>query len=386
VRVVLAPDSFKESMSATRAARAMAAGVLAAHPEAVCVLRPMADGGEGTVAALLGGWDDRSATAARRIVVPVLGPLGAGVEAELAWLPERRVAVIESASAVGVDLVPPGARDVLRADSGGVGTLVRAALDLRAERIVLGLGGTLTSDGGAGLLRELGVRVLDRHGEPLPPGVPLDVATLDATDLDPRLARARIDLACDVANPLLGPEGAAAVFAPQKGATPEQVPIIEAALSRMAGLLDGVAVRVGSRGSGGSGGSASVAGGGAAGGLGAALLALGARMRPGVQVVAEAVGLAEAIAGADLVLTGEGRVDRQTLAGKVPSGVSALARAAGVPVIVLGGGVDSSADLSSLGARAVHGIADGLPLAEALRRGPELLTAATARVLRDLAT
>jgi len=384
--VVLAPDSFKESMSATRAARAMAAGVLAAHPEAVCVLRPMADGGEGTVAALLGGWDDRSATAARRIVVPVLGPLGAGVEAELAWLPERRVAVIESASAVGVHLVPPGARDVLRADSGGVGTLVRAAPDLGAERIVLGLGGTLTSDGGAGLLRELGVRVLDRHGEPLPPGVPLDVATLDPIDLDPRLARARIDLACDVTNPLLGPEGAAAVFAPQKGATPEQVPIIEAALSRMAALLDGVAVRVGSRGSGASGGSASVAGGGAAGGLGAALLALGARMRPGVQVVAEAVGLAEAIAGADLVLTGEGRVDRQTLAGKVPSGVCALARAAGVPVIVLGGEVDSTVDLSPLGALAVHGIADGLPLAEALRRGPELLTAATARVLRDLAT
>lgn len=386
MRVVLAPDSFKESMSATRAARAMAAGVLAAHPEAVCVLRPMADGGEGTVAALLGGWDDRSAAAARRIVVPVLGPLGAGVEAELAWLPERGVAVIESASAVGVHLVPPGARDVLRADSGGVGTLVRAALDLGAERIVLGLGGTLTSDGGAGLLRELGVRVLDRHGEPLPPGVPLDVATLDPTDLDPRLARALIDLACDVTNPLLGPEGAAAVFAPQKGASPEQVPIIEAALTRMAGLLDGVAVRVRSRGSGGSGGSASVAGGGAAGGLGAALLALGARMRPGVQLVAEAVGLAEAIAGADLVFTGEGRVDRQTLAGKVPSGVSALARAAGVPVIVLGGEVDSTVDLSSLGARAVHGIADGLPLAEALRRGPELLTAATARVLRDLAT
>lgn len=383
MRVVLAPDSFKESMSATRAARAMAAGVLAAHPEAVCVLRPMADGGEGTVAALLGGWDDRSATAARRIVVPVLGPLGAGVEAELAWLPERGVAVIESASAVGVHLVPPGARDVLRADSGGVGTLVRAALDLGAERIVLGLGGTLTSDGGAGLVRELGVRVLDRHGEPLPPGVPLDVATLDPTGLDPRLARALIDLACDVTNPLLGPEGAATVFAPQKGATPEQVPIIEAALSRMAGLLDGVAVRVRSRG---SGGSASVAGGGAAGGLGAALLALGARMRPGVQVVAEAVGLAEAIAGADLVLTGEGRVDRQTLAGKVPSGVSALARAAGVPVVVLGGEVDSTVDLSPLGALAVHGIADGLPLAEALRRGPELLTAATARVLRDLAT
>ncbi len=400
MRVVLAPDSFKESMSATRAARAMADGVIAARPDAACVTRPMADGGEGTVAALLEGWAEPTArSAAQRVVVPVRGPLGVRTRADLAWLPARRLAVIESASAVGVHLVPPGERDAMRADSGGVGTLLRAALDLGAERIVLGLGGTLTSDGGAGLLRALGVRVLDRDGDPVPPGVPVAVAALDRAGLDPRLARTRIDLACDVGHPLLGPGGAAAVFAPQKGATPEQVPVIEAALTRMACLLDRLAAQLGSAGPpagvigrgadigatlGRARSATSVPGGGAAGGLGAALLALGARMRPGVQMVAEALGLAEAIADADLVLTGEGRVDRQTLGGKVPAGVCALAREAGVPVIVFGGAVDRTVDLSPLGALAVHAISDGVEPAVALRRGPQLLAAATARALREL--
>lgn len=365
MRVVLAPDSFKESMTATRAAEAMAAGVHAVLPDARCVPVPMADGGEGTVLALGG----------TPVPVPVAGPLGDPVQAQLGWQPERRLAVVESAQAVGMHLVPPGERDILRADSGGVGTLVRAALDLGADRIVIGLGGTLTSDGGAGLLRELGTRLRDDRGAELPPGAPMRLATLDATGLDPRLRAVRIELACDVRNPLLGPRGAAAVFAPQKGATGAQLPVLEAALGRMAAALDRA----------GFGSVADRPGAGAAGGLGAALLALGARMRPGVQVVAEAVGLAEAVAGADLVLTGEGRVDGQTLDGKVPAGVCAVAAAAGVPVVVLGGSVDPAADLSGLGALAVREIATGLPLAEALRRGPELLERATAAVLRELA-
>lgn len=365
MRVVLAPDSFKESMTATRAAEAMAAGVHAVLPDARCVPVPMADGGEGTVLALGGS----------PVPVPVAGPLGDPVQALLGWQPERRLAVVESAQAVGMHLVPPGERDILRADSGGVGTLVRAALDLGADRIVIGLGGTLTSDGGAGLLRELGARLLDDRGAELPPGAPVGLAALDAAGLEPRLRAVRIELACDVRNPLLGPRGAAAVFAAQKGATGAQLPVLEAALGRMAAALDRA----------GFGSVADRPGAGAAGGLGAALLALGARMRPGVQVVAEAVGLAEAVAGADLVLTGEGRVDRQTLDGKVPAGVCAVAAAAGVRVVVLGGSVDPAADLSGLGALAVREIAAGLPLAEALRRGPELLERATAAVLRELA-
>ena len=374
MRVVLAPDSFKESMSAARAAEAMAAGVRDVDPGATCVPVPMADGGEGLLAVLPG---------LQLRTVPLTGPLGDPVRAELGWWPERRLAVVESAQAVGVHLVPPAERRVLRADSGGVGTLIRAALDLGAERIVLGLGGTVTSDGGAGMLRELGAVLVSDSGEVLPPGVPESLARVDPHGLDPRLSRVQIEIAGDVRNPLLGPRGAAAVFAPQKGADLEQVRRIEAALTRMAGALD---VMAGVHGAIPPGRPtswvATTPGAGAAGGLGAALLALGARIRPGVELVAEAVDLAGAIRSADLVLTGEGRLDRQTLDGKVAAGVCRIAAGAGVPVVVLAGTVHDVRP-ADLGAAAVRPIADGLPLPEALARGPELLRRATAELITD---
>ncbi|MEV7971637.1 glycerate kinase [Cellulomonas sp. NPDC089187] len=409
MRVVLAPDSFKESMSADRAARAMAAGVRAVHPDAQCVLRPMADGGEGTLAVCTSapGW--------AAVEVPVAGPLGTPVTALLGWHPDRRLALVESAQAVGVHLVPPAERDVLRADSGGVGELLSAALDLGAKRVVIGLGGTVTSDGGAGLLRALGVRLLGpgvvRPGAwgpgaetgvlgpgaatgVLGPGAPLGVTGLDATGLDPRLRRTVLDLACDVRNPLLGPRGAVAVFAPQKGATPAQLPVLESTLTALAPQLDHLRAARLRQDSPRLNGLhtdhdertpvAALPGAGAAGGLGAALLALGARMRSGASVVAEAIGLPDAIPGADLVLTGEGRVDAQTLEGKVVAGVCQLARAAGVPVAVLGGSVAQDTRLNRLGAVAIRDLGTGLPLLEALRRGPELVEQATADLLRTL--
>ena len=369
MKVVLAPDSFKESMSAAEAARAMARGVREVYPDADCVEVPMADGGEGTTEALVDALGGRwrtvaSVDALRRPITAAYGLLPGGV------------AVIEVAAAVGIGLIAPAERDVLRATSFGVADLVRDALDAGATRLIVGLGGSVTTDGGAGMLAGLGARWLDADGGPLAPD-PASLATLarvDLTGLDPRLRGITVDLACDVTNPLLGPHGSAAVFGPQKGATPAQVPVLDATLARIADAL--VAA-----------GTPEVRdqpGAGAAGGLGAAWLSLGARRRKGVEVVAEAVGLDRHLRGASLVLTGEGSVDAQTLAGKTPAGVAAVAAARGVPVIAFAGRLGPGAD-----DLVHHGFAAVLPimagpgdLAAALAAGPANLQRAVATAMR----
>ncbi len=369
MKVVLAPDSFKESMSAAEAARAMARGVREVYPDADCVEVPMADGGEGTTEALVDALGGRwrtvaSVDALRRPITAAYGLLPGGV------------AVIEVAAAVGIGLIAPAERDVLRATSLGVADLVRDALDAGATRLIVGLGGSVTTDGGAGMLAGLGARWLDADGGPLAPD-PASLATLarvDLTGLDPRLRGITVDLACDVTNPLLGPHGSAAVFGPQKGATPAQVPVLDATLARIADAL--VAA-----------GTPEVRdqpGAGAAGGLGAAWLSLGARRRKGVEVVAEAVGLDRHLRGASLVLTGEGSVDAQTLAGKTPAGVAAVAAARGVPVIAFAGRLGPGAD-----DLVHHGFAAVLPimagpgdLAAALAAGPANLQRAVATAMR----
>ncbi|MCB0912672.1 MAG: glycerate kinase [Propionibacteriaceae bacterium] len=368
MKVVLAPDSFKESMSAAEAAAAMARGVRAVVPDADCVEVPMADGGEGTtealVAALGGGWRTVASTDA----------LGRPIEARYGI--SDGLAVIEVAAAVGIGLVAPADRDVMMSGSRGVADLVRDALDAGVTRLVVGLGGSATTDGGAGLLAGLGVRWLDADGHELAP-TPAGLAALDRVDasgLDPRLATTSVDLACDVTNPLLGAEGAAAVFGPQKGATPDQVPVLDATLARVADALVAAGlpdVR-------------DLPGSGAAGGLGAAFLALGARMRRGVEVVAEAAHLDEAVAGAGLVLTGEGSLDRQTLSGKTPAGVAEVAARAGVPVIAFAGRLGDGADeLVGRGFAAVVPITTGpCDLATALAEGPANLERAVATALR----
>ena len=365
MRIVIAPDSFKESMTAPEAAAAIERGVQDALPGAHCRLLPLADGGEGTLDALA------TALSAQRHEIATVDAIGRPVLAAFA-LAADGLAVIEVAQAVGLGLLD-GRRDVLHASTTGVAALVLATLDAGATRLVVGLGGTATNDGGAGLLAGLGVRLLDAQGRDVPPDPQglANLASVDATRLDRRIAAVPVTLACDVTNHLLGPDGAAAVFGPQKGASPDQVPILDAALARLADALvaDGFAdVR-------------DLPGAGAAGGLGAAFLALGAELRPGFDVVAEAVGLESAIAVADLVITGEGSLDAQTASGKALSGLAAMAVRHGVPAVAFAGRIPDPDAARLLGFDAVFTIAESVPLAEALARGPALLEAAVAAEL-----
>lgn len=369
MKVVLAPDSFKESMSAAEAAAAMARGVRAVYADAECVEVPMADGGEGTAEALvdaLGGqWRE----------VATVDALGRPITARYGLTPDG-LAVIEVAAAVGIGLIPPAEREVMASSSAGVADLVRDALDAGATHVIVGLGGSATTDGGAGLLAGLGAVWLDADGVALAahPEALTRLDRVDLTGLDPRLERVEIELACDVTNPLLGPSGSAAVFGPQKGASSEQVPVLDGVLTRIADALV-AAGRADVR---------EVPGAGAAGGLGAAFLSLGGRRRRGVEVVAEAAGLARHVAGVDLVLTGEGSIDSQTLAGKTPAGVAEVAAASGVPVIAFAGRLGEGADkLVGNGFAAVVSITTGpSDLATALADGPANLERAVATALR----
>ena len=332
MRILVAPDSFKGSLSAPAAARAMARGIRAVFPEADVVEIPLADGGEGTVEALV------AATGGSLRHAAVRGPLGEPVTAAWGVLGDGRTAVIEMAAASGLLRVPEGRRDPRLASTSGTGDLVKAALDAGLRRIVLGLGGSATNDGGAGFARALGARFLDAGERELPEGgaALARLARVELAGLDPRLAETELLVACDVDNPLCGPRGASAVFGPQKGATPEAVRELDAALARFA--------RIAARDTGRE--AAEVPGAGAAGGLGAGLLFFTpARLRPGVAVVLEAVGFDRRAEGADLVFTGEGRTDAQTAMGKAPSGVAAAAQRHGIPVVCLSGGLGEGADL-----------------------------------------
>jgi glycerate kinase len=344
VRIVIAPDSFKGSLAADRVAEAVAEGVRRVRPDVEAVLRPIADGGEGTVAAALrAGYRPRTVT--------VSGPDGRPVEATLAL--DGATAVVELATAAGLGQLDRPAPTT--ATTRGVGELLRAALDGGVERIVLGIGGSATTDGGAGMLQSLGVRLLDADGSELAPGGAA-LARLDRVDvsgLDPRLAGVDLVVASDVDNPLVGPSGAAAVFGPQKGASPEQVAELDAALVRWAAVLGrdvGVdPARV--RGAGGAGGTAA-----------GAMAVLGARIVSGAGLVCDLVGLAEALDGALLAVTGEGALDEQTLHGKAPSEVAARARAAGVPCLALAGVVRiPAARLAEAGLVAAHGLVEVEP-------------------------
>lgn len=334
MRVVIAPDSFKGSLEAERVAQALARGL--AHSarapwdqaEYRCV--PLADGGEGTVRTLV------SATGGRLVTKRVTGPLGEPVDATFGILGDGRTAVIEMAEASGLTLVPPALRDPGRTTTYGTGELMRAALDLGCDRLIVAIGGSATNDGGAGMAAALGVRFLDEHGSPIPPGGNglLQLARIDTEGLDPRLAQVRVTVACDVDNPLIGPNGASRVFAPQKGAGPEDVERLERALTHYADCIRrqlGIDV-------------AHVPGAGAAGGLGAGLLAFcRAELRSGFELVSHTLGLEDIIRGAALVITGEGRIDGQTARGKVAAGVGRLAKRLGVPVIAVAGNVADDA-------------------------------------------
>ncbi|HLO04593.1 MAG TPA: glycerate kinase [Symbiobacteriaceae bacterium] len=373
MRIILAPDSFKGSMTAVEAAAAMARGVRQVYPAAEVVELPLADGGEGTVDALVRG------SGGELVTLPVRGPLGGPVEASFGLLGDGETAIIEMAAASGLLLVRPEQRNPGRTTTWGTGELIRAALDRGARQILVGLGGSATNDGGAGLLQALGARLLRADGTPIEPGGEglLELDQIDLTNLDARLSAVDLVAACDVTNPLTGPTGASAVYGPQKGATPDQIERLDRALALFATV---VARDLGRQ-------VAQTPGAGAAGGVGAGLLALGARLAPGIELAMSSLRFAERLAGATLVLTGEGRTDGQTLAGKVPLGVARQAARAGVPTIVISGAVTLDAEaLHGEGVAALLSVTDGpCSLAEAMAAGPALLERATARALRLVA-
>ncbi|SBW04645.1 glycerate kinase I [uncultured Alphaproteobacteria bacterium] len=374
MKIVIAPDSFKESLSALEAARAIEAGFREVFPDAEYVKVPVADGGEGTAETLV------EATGGTIVRLSVTGPLGAPVEAFFGLSGDGELAVIEAATANGLMLVPRERRDPRVTTTYGVGELIRAALDRGARHLIVGIGGSATNDGGAGMLQALGVKLADARGRDLGFGgaALAEIAAIDVSGLDPRLRDCRVEVACDVDNPLCGPKGASAIFGPQKGATPEMVKDLDANLARFAALIGktlGVAV-------------GETPGAGAAGGLGAALLGfLGADLRPGVDIVTAAVGLADAVRDADLVITGEGRIDGQTAHGKTPIGVARVAKRFGKPVIGIAGCLtDEAGEVHAHGIEAIFSILYRCcTVPEALAEGEQNLRLAARNVAATLA-
>ncbi|WP_204578460.1 glycerate kinase [Citrobacter cronae] len=324
MKIVIAPDSYKESLSALEVATAIELGFREIWPEADYVKIPVADGGEGTVEAMV------AATQGHLVHVDVTGPLGNTIQAFYGLSGDERTAFIEMAAASGLEQVPANLRDPLKTTSWGTGELIRHALDAGVEHIIIGIGGSATNDGGAGMVQALGARLLDAQDEDIAHGaMGLESLTrIDISQLDPRLAGCRIEVACDVSNPLTGKEGASVVFGPQKGATAEMIPRLDRALTHYAQLIArDLDVNV-----------LELAGGGAAGGMGAALYAFcGAQLRRGIEIVTDALRLDACVADADLVVTGEGRIDSQTIHGKVPVGVAKIAKRYNKPVIGIAG-------------------------------------------------
>ncbi len=365
VRIVIAPDKFKGTLDADGVADAIAAGIASVLPDAQLLTRPIADGGDGTVAAALrAGWAPVTAT--------VSGPDGVPVEAVLAL--DGDTALVELATAAGLHLAPPAP---LTATTRGVGELLLAALDAGARRLVVGIGGSATTDAGTGMLAALGVRFTDASGVELPAGggALAQLDRIDVTGLDLRLAGVPVLIATDVDAPLTGPRGAAHVFGPQKGATPDQVDELDAALARFAAVVArdlGVYID-------------DVPGAGGAGGTAAGALAvLGAEITSGADLVCDLVGLDEALTGADLVVTGEGTLDAQTLTGKGPAIVARRAAAAGVPCVGLAGVVQLTADeLAAAGFTAAHGLTEVEPdVTVCLAEPARLLARLAARMVR----
>jgi glycerate 2-kinase len=345
MRILIAPDKFKGSLSAARVAAAIAAGLRAESPTAELVTIPVADGGDGTVdAAVAAGFE--------RVPVTVAGPTGEPVHASYARRGE--VAVVELACACGLMLLPGGRREPLTASSFGAGQVLAAALEAGARRIIFGVGGSASTDGGAALLQALGARVLDYRGRPLGQGLGggalRDVASLDLSGLHPALRGCSVILATDVTNPLTGPDGAAEVYGPQKGASPVQVIELASGLRRWAAVVAEATGTDRSR----------APGAGAAGGVGfAAIAVLGAEPRPGIGLVLDLAGFDAALAGAELVITGEGSLDEQSLSGKAPVGVARAAARRGIPVVAVAGrSTLTEAQLAAVGICAVYPLSD----------------------------
>ena len=370
MKIVIAPQSFKGSISALEAARAIERGVRAAAPEAETVLVPVADGGDGTLDALV------DSTGGQVFRSTVTGPLGRPLDAVWGVMGDGRTAIVEMALASGLALIPPRRRDPRITTTRGTGEIIKEALDRGFSRIIVGLGGSATNDGGAGMAAALGVHFWDAQDRPLPAGgaALAQLARIDASGLHPGLSRAVIVGATDVTNPLCGPTGASAIYGPQKGASPEMVTELDAALQKFAQVVSrdlgqDVADRPGA---------------GAAGGLGAGLMVFaGAQLRSGIDMVCEVLRFDSYLEGADLVITGEGQADRSTIYDKAPMGVARRALARGVPTVLLAGSLGPGyEELYEHGLAGVVCIADGpMGLQQSLKRTAELLEAAARRTL-----
>jgi glycerate kinase len=373
MRIVIAPQSLKGSLTAAQAGRAIAQGVRAVYPQAEIAIVPVADGGEGTVQALV------DATGGKIFQQSVTGPLGEPVMAFYGILGDGRTAAIEMAASSGLPIVPPERRDPRTTTTYGVGELILAALEQGSRHFIIGIGGSATNDGGAGMAQALGASLIDQQGFAIARGgaalSTLHHISIDG--MDARLQGSTFEVACDVNNPLTGPTGASAVYGPQKGATPAMVTELDSALAHYAAVIErdlGLSVR-------------DIPGAGAAGGLGAGLLAfLHATLRPGAQIVLEAVKLEEHLRQADLVITAEGQLDSQTAYGKSVGAVAALAKRYALPVLALAGSLgDDYRTVYDLGVDAVVVLpAKPTTLAYAMDHAAELMVDATERALRLL--
>ena len=371
MRIVVAPDSYKGSVSALGVAQAMERGIRRVFPDADVRKIPIADGGEGTVEALV------TATCGTLHQLAVTGPLGERITAHWGVLGDGQTAVIEMAAASGLPLVPADQRNPRITTTYGTGELMRAALDAGLRKIIIGIGGSATNDGGAGMARALGARFTAADGQELPDGgaALAELTHIDLAGLDRRLQETQITVACDVDNPLCGQRGASAVFGPQKGATPQIVAELDAALAHFAVIAEQATGRA----------VAELSGAGAAGGLGAGLMFFTqAKLKPGVEIVLDAVGFADVVKSASFVVTGEGRTDFQTAFGKAPVGVAKVAKQFDIPVFCLSGGLgDGADDVLALGIDAVLSVCDRpLTLDACMSAGSELIESATARLCR----
>ncbi len=368
--IIIAPDKFKGSMTAVEAARCIARGIKAVFPFAELTLLPLSDGGEGLVESLV------EAAAGSTETVKATNPLGYSVEARLGIINDKKTAVIEMASASGLTLIPEELRNPAITTTYGTGELIKAALDRKCSELIIGIGGSATNDGGTGMARALGVKFLDRSGQQLKPGgAELNrLDRIDMSEIDSRLDGKDIKVACDVSNPLTGPQGASHIYGPQKGATPDMVEQLEQALVNFARIVErdlGLNID-------------SIPGAGAAGGLGAGLIAfLGAKLHSGIDLVLDTLEIDKLLPGCTLLITGEGRLDSQSVYGKTPIGAARRARSFNVPVLALAGSLDGSLDLFRReGITASFAIADGpLSLEESKTRGRQLLEAKTAELM-----
>lgn len=371
MKIVLAPDSYKGSLTAKQACEAMEKGIRKVLPDAEIVKIPMADGGEGTVQSLV------DATSGTFHTVEVTGPLGQRVQASYGVLGDKETAVLEMAEASGLYLIPAEKRNPLLSTTYGTGELIKSALDEGCRKFIIGIGGSATNDGGMGMAQALGVKFLDKKGNSLPFGGGSlgDLSEINMDDMDPRIQESQFFIACDVDNPLCGPQGASFIFGPQKGATPGMAQQLDDGLAHFAEII---ARDLGKF-------VADLPGAGAAGGLGAGLVAfLDANLKRGIEIVTETVKLREQLQGVDLLFTGEGQCDGQTVRGKTPFGVAKIANQAGVPVVFIVGRIGAGSEiLYEYGIKSIFSMVDGpMTVEEAMGQAYDLLTKSAERIMR----